>query len=298
MSRPQPDDCVTLRFFLPPEQLKPFITTLYYMEVSGEAANPIEDWLHPEWANLRIFNRRSVEAAIGTQPVAMMPRAVAAGPTSYATLFRTSNVKSWGIGLLPLGWARFVGASAKDYADRLCNAESDPAMARLGPLARRLHAPGRTVAEDRDTIVAYLTRLLEDPPPRRETELVRLQAALVDPAIKDVAGLAAAVATTPRTLERFCASAFGFTPQMLLRRQRFLRSLAHFMLDPSLKWIETLDTHYHDQAHFVRDFKRFMTMTPSEYAALPHPVMMAAAQVRKSVAGEAVQGLHRPARPA
>ena len=27
-----------------------------------------------------------------------------------------------------------------------------------------------------------------------------------------------------------------------------------------------------DQAHFVRDFKRFMGMSPSRYAALDHPV--------------------------
>ena len=95
--------------------------------------------------------------------------------------------------------------------------------------------------------------------------------------------------------DRFCGRVFGFSPQLLLRRQRFIRSLAKFMLDPSLKWIDTLDTHYHDQAHFVRDFKRFMTMSPSEYARLPHPILAAAAHARMAVAGEAMQVLHSPA---
>jgi hypothetical protein len=80
----------------------------------------------------------------------------------------------------------------------------------------------------------------------------------------------------------------------LLRRQRFLRSLAQFMLDPTLTWISTLDWHYVDQAHFVRDFKRFMSMSPSSYAARDHPVLRAAAQARTAAAGAAVQALHKP----
>ncbi|MFT4896010.1 MAG: AraC-like DNA-binding protein, partial [Devosia litorisediminis] len=52
-------------------------------------------------------------------------------------------------------------------------------------------------------------------------------------------------------------------------------------------------SHYHDQAHFVRDFKRFMTMSPSAYAKRPHPVLIAAAHARMAVAGQASQVLHR-----
>ena len=50
---------VALRFFLPPRRLRPFITTLYPMEISGAEDEPVVDWLHPEWANLRIIPDRT-----------------------------------------------------------------------------------------------------------------------------------------------------------------------------------------------------------------------------------------------
>lgn len=106
--------------------------------------------------------------------------------------------------------------------------------------------------------------------------------------------LAHRLGISSRSLERLSLKAFGFSPKLLLRRQRFLRSLAQFMLDPSLTWIRTLDFQYVDQAHFVRDFRRFMAMSPRHYAALDHPVLRAAAQGRSAAAGAAVQALHRP----
>ena len=95
-------------------------------------------------------------------------------------------------------------------------------------------------------------------------------------------------------LERISRRAFGFTPKVLLRRQRFVRSLARFMLDPSLKWIGAIDCHYHDQAQFVRDFRQFMGMTPRQYAALPKPIVNAVMQARERFAGSAAQALDGP----
>jgi AraC-like DNA-binding protein len=287
---------VALRFFLPPEELRPFVTTLYHLEISGAEDEPVEDWLHPEWANLRLIPGRTVEAGMGGKPLERVPRAVIAGPTSITTHFRAHKGRSWGIGILPLGWARMTAARASEYADRYADVEVDPAFERLRTLCACVPDANDDIIAERDAMLRELTILFATPA-AREAEMQRVGAAFTDQRYHNVTELAQCLGMSTRTMERFCNRMFGFGPQLLLRRQRFVRSLAKFMLDPSLKWIDTLDSHYHDQAHFVRDFKRFMAMSPTDYARLPHPVLMAAAHARTAIAGEAMQVLHKPAPP-
>jgi methylphosphotriester-DNA--protein-cysteine methyltransferase len=199
----------------------------------------------------------------------------------------------WGIGLLPLGWARFVDGPAEAYADRMSDGGSDPAFAGLAPLLDGLSGETPDPAGEAALIDAhFLAMLAKRPEPEDAARIRAAHAALLDPEIGTVAQLAERLAMSPRSFERLSTRAFGFAPKLLLRRQRFMRSLAQFMLDPSLKWIGTLDLFYVDQAHFVRDFKRFMGMSPSQYAAHDHPVLRAAAQARTVAAGAAVQALH------
>ena len=80
------------------------------------------------------------------------------------------------------------------------------------------------------------------------------------------------------------------------RRQRVMRSLTAFMLSKRRNWSDTIDPHFHDQAHFVRDFRAFMTMSPREYAALEHPILTAFMPERERIWGSPAQTLDRPAR--
>jgi AraC-like DNA-binding protein len=115
-------------------------------------------------------------------------------------------------------------------------------------------------------------------PVAAEPQILACQEALRDPEMQDVAMLADRVGIGRRTLERLCSRYFGFPPKLLLRRQRFLRSLARFMLARNDRgavpnWSQSLDVQYFDHAHFVRDFRSFMGMTPTEYAEAPHPIL-------------------------
>ena len=291
-------DAVAVRFFLPSPELRPYISTYYLTEVSVPEGQAVRDWLHPEWANLRFAHNDGWEAAIGAEPLRPAPQFIATGPTSQAALFVTGPMRAWGIGLLPLGWVRLLRANAADYADRFVDGSADLNFAAFGPLLNRIFSAASDPAVEAERIDAFMLALLAQRPPSEDEPRIRAaHAALLDAEIGAVGELADKLAISSRSLERLSLKAFGFSPKLLLRRQRFLRSLAQFMLDPSLTWISTLDFHYVDQAHFVRDFRRFMGMSPSKYAALDHPVMRAAARARAAAMGEAVQALHPSAPP-
>lgn len=287
-------NAITIRFALPSAKVSPYVTTYYRTEVVTPPSEPmLEDYLHPEWSNLRFMDAGMSQSAVGGSPLEPVPAFAVTGPTSRATRFRLASGRSWGIGLLPLGWASLFAAPASDFADRVVDGNRNPAFAALRPLARALAESNGGFAEELALIEAHMEALVPDNCPDMRA-INRVNAALVDPEIATVAELAASVAMNVRSLERMSKRIFGFTPKLLLRRQRFLRSLSRFMLDPSLKWLSTLDCQYHDQAHFVRDFKRFMGMSPSAYAKLDKPFLVAAAQARMAIAGQAVQGLHDP----
>jgi AraC-like DNA-binding protein len=283
---------VNLRFVLPSASLRPYVTTYYCTEAVCSPREPwLQDYLHPEWANLRFLGANKVQSVIGPGKPQPCPAFTVTGPTSRAARFQLGSGRFWGIGLLPEGWAALFPAQAGDYADRFVDGLADPAFAAFAPLARALDASDGDYAAELALIEAHVEALLAraEPP---DPAISAMTEALLDPEVQTVVQLAERMGINVRALERLSRRAFGFPPKLLLRRQRFLRSLSRFMLDPSLGWIGSLDCHYHDQSHFVRDFKRFMGMSPSAYAKLDKPILVAAARGRMAIAGQAVQGLH------
>lgn len=286
---------VQLRFALPADALRPFVTTYYCTDVICAAPGGwLEDYLHPEWANLRFLGTTEAQAVIGPGDVRPSPAFAVTGPTSHAMRFRIRSGRSWGVGLLPLGWATLIGAHAADYTDRYVDGSRDPVFAIFAPLAAALTASAGDYAGELALIEAHMTKVLAAAGPV-DPAISVLNAALVNPDMVAVADLAAHMGMTVRSVERLSLRAFGFPPKLLLRRQRFLRSLERFMLDPSLTWLGAIDSYYHDQSHFVRDFKQFMGLSPSDYAKRNKPLLLAAARARMAVAGQAMQGLHAPA---
>lgn len=284
---------VEVRFYPPPEDLRRYFTTFYLTTIRAPDGERIEDCLHPEWGNLRIFSGEAPSAWLaGQAPVEPTPF-FATGPTSRAVHFAIPSTRFWGIGLLPLGWARFVAAPADAHANLLTDGLAHPSFARFVPLARTLFAGSPNPVAELARIIAFFRGL----PTLKSADERRIQAihgAMIDPDVAAVTDMVDQLGMGQRTLERCCGRAFGFSPKILLRRQRFMRSLTQFMLDPSLKWIGAIDSQYHDQAQFVRDFREFMGMSPREYIAQPHPILERIMHERARIHGAAVQTLDRP----
>ncbi|WP_309623825.1 helix-turn-helix domain-containing protein [Novosphingobium sp.] len=290
------EGAVAIHFYRPSPELAPYVSTYYLTEVNLGQGGKVEDWLHPEWANLRFTAQPRLSSALGNAPLQALPETIFTGPTSQSAHFVIEGrARVWGVGLLPAGLARFVAAPASDLADRIVPVAPGGPLAPFVRIGEKVLTGKRDPAGEAARIDGFMLAVLAETRPSEEEARVRqAHAALINDDTTSVADLAAQLGMSSRSLERLSLRAFGFSPKLLLRRQRFLRSLAQFMLDPSLKWIATLDCQYVDQAHFVRDFRRFMGMSPSRYGALEHPVLRAAAQARAASAGAAVQALHRP----
>jgi len=275
-----------IRFYLPAEGLRPLVTSYYFLESAG----PLDDFTHPEWANIRFalggvwrFEDGGIKDAIEPSRAALF------GPTDRARRFTTGGGLALGIGLTPLGWLTLIGSDASDVANLIV-----PLDRQLGPsgpaiLSRLLEA--RTDAER----IATLDTIFEARPASQSAyrELaVQVQQALLSGTVDQVGDLAEQLGIEQRTLHRVCTTVFGFPPVRLLRRQRFLRTLAKVRdrLDQPLG--DLIDSAYYDQAHFNRDFKACMGMTPLAYFRLPREALRRAAEERHRVLGAPVQGLH------
>lgn len=274
-------------FLAPAPALLPLVTSYYVIEVGGE---PVSDVLHPEWANLRLLlaGERDWLIADRAGKMAACPRAALFGATSCARATVANAGRALGVGLTPLGWTMLVGADAAAFANAVVMAE-----ALLGPSIAELHRALSAAKDDgargRLLDAFWLARAAVAAAPRYQ--VARLTGLLADPAMGTVAEFAAAAELTPVTLGRACRRHFGFTPKLLLRRQRFLRTLAT-VLETRGKLSAALDHGYSDQSHFNREFRHFMGETPGRYFDRVHPILDAAASARRAALGASVQGLH------
>lgn len=280
------------RFFSPPAELAGCFTSFYLVEVDLAGGEPLEDYLQPEWANLRFFFGGLPETEGRDGHVLKDTVFTATGPSSCPVRFRAPSTRVWGIGLLPLGWAKFMDVPAHTLADTVIDGMTHPAFAAFKPLYEELRATNAGEDGQAEIISAFF--LARDRPVRNAAQIAAVHEALVDPEVHGAAELAMRANVTQRTLERLCARYFGFTPQHLIRRQRMMRTLAAFMLADRASWSQVIDLHYTDHAHFTHEFHAFMRMSPSEYAALDHPVLAAFMAERARVMGSPVQTLDRP----
>lgn len=100
----------------------------------------------------------------------------------------------------------------------------------------------------------------------RVTEIVYTVAR--DRAILNVNELVRQFGLTKRTLQRLFAKYVGVSPKWVIQRYRLLEAAERIgQAEPSAGYADlALELGYSDQAHFVRDFKAIVGVTPGAYA--------------------------------
>lgn len=263
----------SVRIRLPDERLRSFATFYYFVD----CFEPLEDFLYPEWGNVRFTTRGAWYMQLGRYYPNTPLITALFGPTDRAAKVISPGGKTVGFGLTPLGWQRLVGLSAEKLANRVI--PLGDAMGRPdGELLAELIAAG----DDDEAAAAIFDRLLLDrlaataPNPDWAIQLDHV----VRERPHDVEAFAARVGVPHRTLARLCRRVFGFGSKRLLRRQRFLTTLGQMRVNEQRHYVSLIDPEYFDQAHFVHEFREFMGLSPTEFLAAERPLMGQAALVQ------------------
>ena len=85
----------------------------------------------------------------------------------------------------------------------------------------------------------------------------------------DLESLSSNLGLSERYIQKLFESVVGLTPRAFFNTQRFNRSLELIRSSDSHLTSIAYDCGYYDQAHFIKEFKRFTGITPSEARPLP-----------------------------
>jgi AraC-like DNA-binding protein len=176
----------------------------------------------------------------------------------------------------PGGFYPFVSRPVVEWTDRVVPAEDvfDGAAGPCAAWARELSDEARECTGDAAAHAAIITTHLDAflgarMPPRDTTaehvaDLVALIAASAD--VRRVSDLVRASGCSERTLHRLFARYVGASPAWMIRRHR-LRAAAERLTawPPADVRAVVGELGYADQAHFIRDFRATIGMTPGAY---------------------------------
>jgi AraC-like DNA-binding protein len=270
---------VALSYLAPPDDLAAFFGPLYIF-IADKAE--ISDHTRADFAQIRFMKAGSGTYVFHDGRRVDPARACLLGPTSAATRFEVAGpMHVIGVSVLPLGWAALGAGDASvaadnaidlatrfgvDWAnicDHICQMDDAEAIAALlWPFLRvRSREPGNA---NRAFVSAVDAWLGSDLSPRVD----RLQ---------QTTGLSA------RQAARLCNRFYGCPPKYLARKYRALRCALKLARD-NIEWAEMSDGAFYDQSHFIREFKHFIGLTPSQLRD-EASIVMRLTMTRRDVAG-------------
>jgi AraC-like DNA-binding protein len=208
----------------------------------------------------------------GSGPPERQPLAMLVGQmTAPAVVGPTGTTRIVGIRFQPWGAARFLGIPLVEVRDSFLELDSVVSDG-MRHLADRLHAtPDPTWA---DVVFDEVRWRLE----RRRRDPARLAAAAVREirlhgGRVSVRGLARRLHVGERQLERVMRRDVGLPPVVLARILRVQAALGEMLSDPKRPLSAVaLGAGFYDQPHFVREFRRLVGCTPSEFRAEERPL--------------------------
>jgi AraC-like DNA-binding protein len=234
--------------------------------VVGQALRYREDLPTESAVWERVLPDGAVRIVVDLSRPAILPRIAVVGPRTTAELIPLSGrMEGMSLTLTPAAARTVLGVPIGELADRtvpLAELWGPPAVA----LAERLHA---TVHDRSALLWAGLRTRLAGHDERVPPALLDALAAATRGAPGRVQDRAAALGLSERRLQQLCRDHFGLSPRSIRRLDRLHGLLRALRSVGRPDWaMLALDHDYCDQAHLVRDFRRFTGLTPTDYRRL------------------------------
>ena len=207
----------------------------------------------------------SASVRIRNRDFAPLAKVSLIGPTAHAHRLSVEGATVVSFALTPIGWSRLFRESAASIRNLVV-----PLEQLAGPtLAADLAG---LVAADPVSACRAMTRALFPPllvRPHPDEALIRgIMDMVDDPATTQVREMVDRLGITDRRLLALALRHFGLPAKVLLRRARFLRSLASMDVTRGRSSYSSIDPSYHDASHFLRDADHFLGTTPRRFRAL------------------------------
>lgn len=198
-------------------------------------------------------------AAVGSSPLQVPAGfATGAGSTSYVTQIDPGRTVMT-VHFLPAGARPFLAIPLGELQDRCVGIEELWGVAAVTLRGRLIEA--RSAAARFALVEDFLLSRMQIRDDRLGGLLERLDA---DPSIT-VAEVCALTDLSPKRLTGLFSAEVGLTPKTYLRVRRLQAALRRLESGTYTGADIAADLGYFDQAHFVRDFRSFAAITPSQY---------------------------------
>ncbi len=251
----------------PSEELRPYVRNFWLFDVDKEDV-PFSQLLFPFGSFELIINLHNAPEMemVGGQGKFIQPESLFPGQfTKPFTLCFVQRTKCIGISLHPWMGKVLFDVPANEFTDSITTVQNIEPGLRL----REKLLEAKNEADQLMIMEAYLLKKLSGVQFALDSCYIA-QSVLRQPSPQRLREVVSSIGLTRRRIEQRFLESTGLSMGAFVRKVRFQKAvtLVHQNHDSSLTQIG-LEAGYYDQSHFIREFKEFAGITPSDFAKQP-----------------------------
>jgi AraC-like DNA-binding protein len=252
-----------MRYFesIPEGPLADFVQCFWYLEKDYGGSNPAGEWIFPDGTTDLVIQRTG-QFSIGFDP---LPVGFFVGPRRTPLLLRCQGrAAAIGVRFHPHGPYPLFRKPLDHFREKVV-----PLIALMGQDSGEIEQQVQSTTPW--AALDCLKKFLLDRVPVEHGESARMRTCVQwlrqTLGAAPISALSAHVKLSTRQLERRFRLTTGFTPKQLARIYRFDAVRDRLMLQPGIDLTALAHTaQYHDQAHFIHDFRDLAGLAPTGFA--------------------------------